>query len=87
MLMYTQFHEFPEECQSAPDVFSCNINFIVCPREVEIVTGEGLNEQIESCLASDRLFPRGLSKCQGTAGTNEIIPQTLKSYYCILALH
>lgn len=52
-------------CQSAPDVFSCNINFIVCPREVEIVTGEGLNEQIESCLASDRLFPRGVVQVSG----------------------
>lgn len=38
-----------------------------------------LNERAESCPAR-QISPVGLSKCQGTGGTNEIIPQIRQSY-------
>lgn len=65
--------------QSAPVVFSCNIYLIVCPREVEIVTGEGLNELIESCLVSDRLFPWGCPSVRGQQAR-------MKSYHKLSSL-
>lgn len=34
-----------------------------------------------------QLVPTGESMCPGTGGINEVIQQTLMSYYCTLALH
>lgn len=55
----------------------CTLNLGGCKR---LVPGEQvLKERAESCPLR-QISPVGLSKCQGTGGTNEILPQIRQSY-------
>lgn len=57
------------------------LNVIDCPHTREF---EWTDREL-SCFRW--IVPTGRSECQGTGGINEVIPQTLKPYYCTLALH
>lgn len=82
MLMHTQFHGvFLRNALRQPARRAAT--FTGLSRRQSL--GDEAGDRELSC--SRQIVPKGLSKCEETVGTNEIIPQTLEPYCLILALH